>query len=175
MRNDYDENTTEERLSAWLDGELDSAEALEVEALVTSDPRLAKLADSLRPWAAAGAGLAEPPPVSDREWNLRFAAIEEKLGFTAQEAEAQVSHESAGGGFAVVAMIASLAAVLLISLSMGLFKQTPGGIEQRGAAVAETLQSVEVASIEWNEDKVDMVMVEQLDEDCMVLSFSLLN
>ena len=52
----------EDDLSAWLDGELSEARAKEVETAVAADPRLTKLAESLKKTRALMASLSTPEP-----------------------------------------------------------------------------------------------------------------
>src|SRR6476661_8709193 len=52
--------TDEEKFFAFLDGELDAAEAAEVEAQVAADPRLSRLADQHRALGAQLRGAFDP-------------------------------------------------------------------------------------------------------------------
>jgi len=52
--------TDEEKFFAWLDGELDAAQAAEVEARVAADPRLSRLADQHRALGAQLRGAFDP-------------------------------------------------------------------------------------------------------------------
>ncbi len=90
----------EEDLSAWLDGELSEARAQEVAAAVAADPRLTKLADSLKKSRALMATLATPEP-SPR---LRALVLSE----TAKQPEKKPFWPALFLGFAAAAGLAAL-------------------------------------------------------------------
>jgi anti-sigma factor RsiW len=66
--------TEDEKFFAWLDGELGSAEAAEMEAKVAADPQLRRLADQHRALSAQLRGAFDPIAAAPAPEHLRAAA-----------------------------------------------------------------------------------------------------
>jgi anti-sigma factor RsiW len=90
----------EEDLSAWLDGELSDARAKEIAAAVAADPRLGKLADSLKKSREALTALSTP------ELSPRLRAL--VLSEVAKQPEKRPFWPALFLGFAAAAGLAAL-------------------------------------------------------------------
>jgi len=107
----------ETKLFAWLDGELDAAEAAEVEAEVAADPGLARMAEKHR---AFGAGLrgafdtVAAAPVPDRLTAAVKPTREPVVDFGAR-----LRGRSERGGWMPLPQWAAMAATLVLGIGIG--------------------------------------------------------
>lgn len=106
---------TDEKFFAWLDGELDPAEAAQVEARVASDPELARLAEQHRAFAAKlratfDSVLEAPVPQSLQDAATRTAEV---VDLSARR-DARAARDRAP-----VAQWAAIAATLVVGIMLG--------------------------------------------------------
>ena len=129
-----------ERLSAFLDGELDPAETASVEAEVSADPNLAALLARLR--AARDATAADPPPVLTRDEAERLddvvlAALEVTTPLVRPRG-APPGPRRGRSALPYFAAAASLALVLSVGIAVFATSLRPGGNRPPQAGVTET-------------------------------------
>ena len=123
----------ETKFFAWLDGELDSAEAARVEAEVAADPRLARLAEQHRGLSARLSGAFDTvaaAPVPERLTEAVRPSQAAILDFgAAREAKA------ARGAWLPLPQWAAMAATLALGIGLGTTLDSNGGgspVEVRG-------------------------------------------
>lgn len=120
----------ETKLFAWLDGELDAAEAAEVEAEVAADPRLARMAEQHRAFGARLRGAFD---------TVAAAPVPERLMAAVRPASAPVVDfgarlraRSQRGGWLPLPQWAAMAASLVLGIGLGTTL-----IGERGASPVE--------------------------------------
>ena len=110
---------------AWLDGELEPAEAAEVEAAVAADPRLSRLADQHRAFGAKLRGafeplVAEPVPA-------RLAEAVRAQGSTVVEFASRSRPATGRSAWTPLPQWAAMAATLALGIGLGTTLNSTGG------------------------------------------------
>jgi hypothetical protein len=123
----------DEKFFAWLDGELDAAQAAEVEAAVAADPRLMRLAEQHRSFGKR---------LHDTFDAVAAAPIPDRLQDAVKPSRAQVidfgSRRGARRGWLPLPQWAAIAATLVVGIAIGttvISERGTSPVEDRGGAM----------------------------------------
>jgi anti-sigma factor RsiW len=126
----------EERLSAYLDGELPEAEARAIEAHLASCERCAADLEALRQLEELTRGLAAPP-VDEAEWSARWEGVAARVHRRAPAARASRLRR------VVRLALVPAAAAALIALAVGLWAVGPYNEAEADECVVEYVEAAD--------------------------------
>lgn len=156
--------TDDEKFFAWLDGELEPAEAAEMEARVASDPKLQRLAEQHRALSAQLCGAFDP---------IAVAPVPERLRVAVQPPAEDFATARRGRAMPSLPHWTAMAATLAIGIFAGTMIPQRGGapVEVQGgriyaAAALNRALDTQLASAPAGDVRVGLTFRDQAGEVC---------